>query len=39
MKAINLLGQNVEVEVSNNTKLRGEVFYFTDKVLILRKDK
>lgn len=39
MRAINLLGHYVEVEVSNNNKLKGEVYYFTDKVLILRKDK
>jgi hypothetical protein len=39
MQAINLLGQLVEAEVSNNIKMRGEVYYFNEKVLILKKDK
>lgn len=36
LRAVNLLGHLIEVEIAN-TKLQGEVFYFTDKVLILRK--
>jgi len=39
MRALNLLGHCVEVELSNSNKLRGEAFYFNDKVLILKKDK
>jgi hypothetical protein len=39
MRAINLLGHCVEVEISTSNRLRGVAFYFNDKVLILKKDK
>ena len=34
LKALNLLGRTVEVSVKSTT-LRGEVFFFNDKLLIL----
>jgi hypothetical protein len=37
-KALNLLNCTIEVEL-NSTKLRGEVYFFNEKALILKKEK
>ena len=38
LRALNLIGQTLEVQMGTN-KLEGEVFYFNEKVLILKKGK
>ena len=38
LRALNLIGQNLELQIGTH-KLEGEVFYFNEKVLILKKGK
>jgi len=38
LRALNLIGQTIEVQTAGS-RLFGQVFYFNEKVLILKKDQ